>query len=198
MDNDIISILTLEVNMDKSKLRKAAIAYLTSLDVLQKQAIIKSALEQLVKLDIWKNAKSIGITYSMDNELPTQEIIEVAQSEGKQVFLPKCMPNYKLIFLPYKIGDKLVKSKFGVKEPNTKATLSGNQIDLIIVPGLRFAKDTRMRIGFGAGYYDRFLATYAGNTVALTTKMLTCVTPDWEVEHFDQAVEQIILGEIKK
>lgn len=181
--------------MDKGKLRKSALNYLTSLNSYQKENLIASALKKLSEFDIWQNSHTIGITYSMHNELPTEAIISLAQSEGKLVFLPKCMPKYKLIFLPYQTGDELVTSSFGVKEPKTKPTLPNEEIDLIIIPGLRFAKDSKMRIGFGAGYYDRFLATYNGNTVALTTEKLTCATADWQVEDFDQPVGKIIVGE---
>ncbi|MBC8931851.1 5-formyltetrahydrofolate cyclo-ligase, partial [Escherichia coli] len=61
----------------------------------------------------------------------------------------------------------LIKSKFGILEPNELAeTVDKKVIDLLIVPGVAFNKD-HYRIGFGGGFYDRFLTDFQGHTVSL-------------------------------
>ena len=71
--------------------------------------------------------------------------------------MPVCEPETKEIRAAiYRAGDKLTKSAFGVPEPLESEPADISKIDLCLVPGLVFDL-TGTRIGFGAGYYDRFL-----------------------------------------
>lgn len=184
--------------MEKERLRKLTLNQLNNLSKESKDDVMDDCLRQLKKSSEWKNAQRIGITYSMPNELPTHKIITSAIDEGKQIFLPKCLPGYKMQFLPFHRHDQLIQSKFGVFEPQTMATINNKDLDLLIVPGLRFALDSGMRIGFGGGYYDRLLADFSNATVALTADIMCSQTADWTIELFDQPVNKIIIGVINK
>lgn len=180
--------------MDKATLRQRAQTILQQLTTTNKEHIMADNLRQLKQLAAWQDAQSIGITYSMPTELPTQMIIKAAWQQGKAVYLPKCLPKHQLAFLPYQRTDQLVKSDFGIWEPIGSNPLAINNLDLLIVPGLRFATTNGMRVGFGGGFYDRLLAQYKGPTVALTTSKLVVAEPDWPIEPFDQAVDKILIG----
>lgn len=117
----------------------------------------------------WKVAKTIAITISHSNEIKTSNIIERAWQEGKKVAIPKCNPKRNSMTFRY-FGEysQLEKVYFGLLEPIVEKTTVANadEIDLIIVPGLVF-DERGYRIGYGGGYYDRYLQSYKGSTASL-------------------------------
>lgn len=152
-------------------------------------------LKKLQETSAWKKAKSIATTISSPIEVPTEMIVEAALTEGKKVYLPKCMPKRQMAFLPFTNREDLIVSDFGLSEPAYNEDLVNQEPDLVIVPGLAFAKDTNYRVGFGGGYYDRFLSQYQGNTVALVPSAMEFESADWQVEDHDIQIDQLILAD---
>lgn len=150
-------------------------------------------LQKLMATTEWQNAKSIATTVSSPIEVPTPIIVEAARKEGKKVYLPKTMPHRQMAFLPFVSREDLITSKFGIPEPAYDETLVNQEPDLVIVPGLAFAEDSNYRVGFGGGYYDRFLAQYSGSTVALVPSAMHFATADWEIEDYDVKIQKLIL-----
>ena len=87
---------------------------------------------------------------------------------------------------------KLVKSKFGVEEIADGDAEVNNELDLVIVPGLAFALDSHVRLGFGGGYYDRFLAKYNPKTVSLVSSPMQFASSEWPVEKTDIPIQTIV------
>jgi 5-formyltetrahydrofolate cyclo-ligase len=114
-------------------------------------------INKLLKLELFNNAKTIMCYTNFKNEVITSEFIKYCLKIEKKVCLPKVNGD---ILIPYYINDfekDLVKGSFGILEPisqNKKAELE--DIDLVIVPGVVF-DDFKNRIGFGKGFYDKFL-----------------------------------------
>lgn len=153
----------------KSQVRKKTIEALSAVsneELLQKTARI---YKDLFSIPEWQNASTIAVTISRGLEIPTRPIIERAWEEGKQVCIPKCDPETKnMQFRTYQTDDQLEIVYAGLLEPVIEKTkeVKPSQIDLVIVPGVCF--DTAgFRIGFGGGYYDRYLCGYKGQTVSL-------------------------------
>jgi len=110
-----------------------------------------------------------------------------------KVYLPKTMPHRQMAFLPFIDNESLVVSNYGIPEPAYDEALVNQSPDLVIVPGLAFATDTNYRVGFGGGYYDRFLAKYSGNTVALVPTAMRFDKADWSIEEYDIKIGKLIL-----
>ena len=119
-----------------------------------------SVIDKVIKLDEYKNAKNIAVFKSFGSEIDTNRLIEYSIKNGKIVALPR-VSGKNIFFYRYKLDDELVLSKFGVMEPKKidENYISKETIDLVIVPGLCFDK-TRNRIGYGGGFYDKFLAGF--------------------------------------
>lgn len=79
-------------------------------------------------------------------------------------------------------------TKFGVEEPEIEKVASPDELDLLIVPGLVFNR-SGYRIGFGGGYYDRYLANYKGKTCSFV--FAEQLMEDWQIEEFDQPIQQL-------
>ncbi|WP_337961516.1 5-formyltetrahydrofolate cyclo-ligase [Leuconostoc mesenteroides] len=103
---------------------------------------------------------------SMENELNTQPIIDMAINVGKKVFIPR-VSKKDLLWFDYS-KNRLSKSNFGILEPNQEVNFAHNlnEIDLMIVPGVAFTPDN-YRVGYGAGFFDRVLSEYSKDTISL-------------------------------
>nr|WP_010011048.1 5-formyltetrahydrofolate cyclo-ligase [Loigolactobacillus coryniformis] len=76
-------------------------------------------------------------------------------------------------------------------EPAYQADLVQTKFDLLIVPGLAFTGKGQ-RLGFGGGYYDRFLAQHPQTTLGLALSPQFYPVADWPVEPFDIRIDQVI------
>ncbi|MCD8502237.1 MAG: 5-formyltetrahydrofolate cyclo-ligase [Bacillaceae bacterium] len=140
----------------------------------------------------WKTANTIGVTVSTATEINTRPIIERAWKEGKTIAVPKCIPSTKgMDFRKLSSYEQLEVSYYSLLEPNPTTTekVEKHELDLVIVPGTVF--DTSgFRIGFGGGYYDRFLSTYNGVTISIAYDIQ--VISQVPNEDHDLAVDLII------
>jgi len=150
-------------------------------------------LRNLMETTEWQQADSIATTVSSPIEVPTSPIIQAALDAGKKVYLPKTMPHRQMAFLPFTSSEDLVVSSYGIPEPAYDETLVNQSPDLVIVPGVAFAADTNYRVGFGGGYYDRFLAKYTGKTVALVPTAMKFDKADWSIEEYDIKIGKLII-----
>ena len=141
--------------MDKQTLRKEYLEIRKN--ILDKDIKSKLIFNKIVNTIEYQSANTIAIYKSLNSEVNTNKLIDYSLSIGKTIALPR-VENNNLSF--YKITDKtnLIKSNFGILEPpkNQVNYLPKSRIDLIIVPGICFDKKGN-RIGFGKGYYDRYL-----------------------------------------
>ncbi|HLR01322.1 MAG TPA: 5-formyltetrahydrofolate cyclo-ligase [Virgibacillus sp.] len=178
--------------MDKENLRLEAIKTLKEISTNEKASIEKNIMKQLINSTYWKEAKSIGITISQGFEWDTRPIIELAWKEGKRVSAPKCLPKArKLNFYEFTSFNQLEVVYYNLLEPNEHETTYTDKenIDLIIVPGILF-DHSGYRIGFGGGYYDRFLQDYKQHTLSLVSEKQ--LVEELPAESFDIPVQQIV------
>jgi 5-formyltetrahydrofolate cyclo-ligase len=140
----------------------------------------------------WKNSNVIGITISRKREVQTCNIIKKAWELGKEVVVPKCFPEDKRMgFYQIKDFSQVEEVFFGLKEPTPALTkrVEHDEIDLLIVPGVCFSTDG-YRIGYGGGYYDRYLENYKGKTVSLLFERQ--IINSIPIDNFDIPVQQLI------
>lgn len=178
--------------IDKKTLRQQQIK---KLGTTAPETVLAEGQQLLTKLrqtEEWQQAQTIATTISSPIEVPTKQIIQAAIAEGKQVYLPKTMPKRQMAFLPFTSYDDLVVSGFGLHEPEYNEALVEQNPDLVLVPGLAFAADSNYRVGFGGGYYDRFLANYHGKTIALVPSAMHFDTADWKIDNFDIKIDKLI------
>jgi 5-formyltetrahydrofolate cyclo-ligase len=125
----------------------------------------KKIQKKLGKIDIYKNAQTIAAYYSIGSEVKTQDIIQEILSEGKTLALPKVVED-SLVFCSVKKFDDLEKGEFGIMEPKQNCPQVEN-FDVILVPAVAMTR-TGQRLGYGKGFYDRFLRGKNLTTIALT------------------------------
>lgn len=124
----------------------------------------ESASEKICRLvtdmEEYKNAKCVCVYMSAFGEVDTSYIIEDCKDSGKQIVVPITDVETNTLSLAYLEGE-LTAGAYGIYEPETKRKAEFDEPDFIVVPGICF--DTSgSRIGFGKGYYDRFLSEAEG------------------------------------
>lgn len=179
---------------DKKTMRHIMLEKLKNLSPHDREIFDISLLKQLTASDLWKNNNSIGITLANFPEIDTKKIIERAWEEGKQVCIPYSGENRKLSFYAYTPDTKLERSRFGIMEPVNRTTeIPKNALELLIIPGLVYNQEG-YRIGFGGGYYDRYLADYLGKTCAILYPFQLDEQIDVLVESFDVAIQKLFIA----
>lgn len=179
--------------MNKTLARTMGIANLTW---LSQQSVLKQTKEKQLHQALfvsqeWQTAKTIAVTKSLPIELDTTAIIQEGWAASKTILLPKTGPNKHLAFHKVEPHTPFVTTQFGVEEPVVEAIYHPSSIDLIVVPGVIFTING-YRIGFGGGYYDRFLASYQGMTCSLVFSEQ--VQEGWTSEAFDQPVQKVFIN----
>ena len=165
----------------KERLRKRVLAVRMGLDRSQAEVSGQAILDRVLGLEAYRRAKLVH-TYvsSKENEVDTRALIGTCFAQGKRVAVPVVMPGTKTLAHALIDGlDQLVVGPWGLAQPDpAEATwLSAEaQIDLVVVPGLAFDRRGH-RIGWGGGYYDRFLAQVQAVKVGLcyNALVLDCI-----------------------
>ena len=175
----------------KSELRKQVLQEMKALPLEQKQAMDQALTERFLKHPFYQEAKTIATYLSFPHEFQTQELIEQALKDGKKVLIPKTYPKGRMDFVVYH-SQQLVKTSFGLLEPQGDLeVVAASQIDLVHVPGLAFTMKG-YRIGYGGGYYDRYLKHFPGHTLST---VYPCQIQDFISENHDIPVQEVLIDE---
>lgn len=154
-------------NLHKSKkeLRSYAKELRSSFDM---QKISKEIITNFLNnFQINKNNAKIALYYPFNNEPDTTILLG---HEEFDFYLPKTDENFIMNFYSYKKGEELITNKYGIKEPKISNT-PVFEFDAIIVPALMADKNF-YRLGYGGGYYDRFLKKYPNPSYILIPEAL--------------------------
>lgn len=151
--------------MTKDDIRAAAKARRRSLS--HDEIIKMSDASQTLLMPYLKSADTVFCYMAAFNEPRTDGIIEQLISSGKRVAVPVTDTKTNTITpVLYTGRDDLVSGAMGIKEPKSRIAVSPDEISAAVIPGIAFDKGG-MRIGFGAGYYDRFLEGFKGLKIGL-------------------------------
>lgn len=119
----------------------------------------------LIKYEKTAECGTFLVYASSPAEVDTRRFITAMLTEGRTVAVPKCVGK-EMRFLTIGSLDVLVKSRFGVDEPADGTEITVFDDTVCIVPALRFDRNG-YRLGWGGGFYDRFLARYSGHSVGI-------------------------------
>ncbi len=155
----------MESNPEKESLRNLLLEKRdnTSFDLMK---IASGKIQKkLKKIYAFKNAQKIGAYYPIGSEIFTQDIIQELLSQGKEVFLPKVIGE-KMEFRKIKDFSSLEQGSFDIMEPKDDCP-TDNNLDVILVPTVGISPKG-VRLGYGHGYYDKYLAENKITTISLT------------------------------
>lgn len=178
--------------MSKLLLRQKILKTILELNKNKKIEIENKMYNVLFQSNMWKKSQLIGLTYSTEQEWNTIPIMKRAWQEGKRVCIPKS--NHKTKSMDFYIiedENDTIEGGYQIQEPKTEYNpLNKNEIDLLIVPGVVFNEEG-FRIGFGGGFYDRFLIDFPNTTISLLASFQ--LNNALIVEKHDIAVQHLII-----
>ena len=155
--------------MSKQAVRNQVLDLLNSMDREEYSRMSMAIVNRVLLSDEYRSADTIGLTLSRFPEVDTRPLIEAAWQAGKRIVVPKCIQaTREMDFRLLTSFSQLETVYMNLLEPIVEETVAVEKdaIDLQIVPGVVFSNEG-YRIGFGGGYYDRYLSDYKGKTLSL-------------------------------
>lgn len=181
------------VATEKQRLREERLAARETLSEQERSVLDDCITQNLLATPEYAEAATVLTYVSVSSEVSTRMFIECALRDGKTVAVPRCLPGHRLEFVAITSLDQLVAAPFNLLEPSKDLTaLTESQMNdsICIVPALLV--DTKgYRLGYGAGFYDRFLSTYSGKKICLAYQQNLSKTMLPHSE-FDVAVDMVI------
>lgn len=184
------------IDVEKKQLRKQVRAQLAAMAPQELEAGDEALFEAFLALPQVEAAKTIFAFWGIAGKEPdTKKLIARLVERGKRIGLPRMLPEHQMEVRLYDPNKPLVEVGFGISEPGEDCPiLNKEDIDLILVPAVCY--DRRgYRLGFGGGYYDRWLERFDGFRVGLCRRAV--LQDRVPTEAHDSRVDLLITEEEK-
>ncbi|MGG6231701.1 5-formyltetrahydrofolate cyclo-ligase [Tenacibaculum sp. SDUM215027] len=179
--------------MLKSELRKLYKQKRNTLTEVEKEKLQESIYQQIFKLKT-DDIRTVHLFLSMQkfNEINTQPIIDFFRDKGKRIIVSRCnFEDDSLTHFYFEKDTKLKLNKFGVPEPIRAKETNVKDIDLVFVPMLISDKQN-YRVGYGKGFYDRFLSECRKNTQTIGLNFFSPIKEIEDTHEFDVPLDFVI------
>lgn len=184
------------IDLEKKDLRSRVRRRLTDIAPEELERSDTALFEKFLALPQVAEAKTIFAFWGIPGKEPdTAKLIAELVNRGKRIGLPRMLPGHQMEVREYSPARPLVPVAFGISEPGEDCPLiSKEEIDLILVPAVCYDR-AGYRLGFGGGYYDRWLERFEGFRVGLCRE---CVLQDKvPTEAHDSRVDVLLTEEEK-
>ena len=180
-----------DIRAYKQRLREKIKSQRRSLPAAVKEGRDRRVRNHMLRLRQYQSASTVLAYMSTTIEVDTRSILEDALKKGKRVALPRCVPGTRLMEFYYiRSFDELEKGAYGILEPCAACEPCRDfQGSICIVPALCYDR-SGYRLGYGGGYYDRFLSGYPGIKIGIIYAQNLCRA----LTHgkFDQHVDLVV------
>jgi 5-formyltetrahydrofolate cyclo-ligase len=173
----------------KTELRKKYKALRQSLSETQIEDFSLTIANQLLKLDVWdKTNYHIFLTIEEQKEINTDYILNILSGKDKNVIISKSnFEDYSMTHYLLTDNTRIKKNEYNIPEPIDGIEIQSSQLDVVFIPLLAYDK-TGNRVGYGKGFYDRFLADCKPETLKIGLSFF-----DVESENFEASEDDVRL-----
>ncbi|QRV76392.1 5-formyltetrahydrofolate cyclo-ligase [Ceratobasidium sp. AG-Ba] len=157
------------IKTQKAALRKSVLNVRSLLSAAQIKSSSEAITKKLLESSEFQTSTSVSCFLSMEGEVDTDGIVRSALDSGKTLYVPRMNGRVINMLRVYDVQDldSLEAGKWGIREPSPtrdgserQEALQNGGLDLIVMPGVAFDRNLA-RLGYGRGYYDRFINSYA-------------------------------------
>lgn len=185
----------MDVRTRKKNLREESLKKrnsLTEQEILEKSEIIFSKLKELQD---FKNANTIMLYMNFKSEVITDSIMDFTLKEGKKVVVPICIKEPRSLLLS-QINDPKKDCEtgfYGIRTPKDASIreVDPKEVDFVVVPGVAFST-AKYRLGYGGGYYDRFIKTLRPDAIKCALAFDIQIFPEIPIDRYDEKMDYII------
>jgi 5-formyltetrahydrofolate cyclo-ligase len=159
----------MDIKAMKTALRKQYRSLRAAIPAEEKQQRDEKICRLILSSASFRYAETILAFYPKDNEVDIRPLLQETLHLGKKLALPRCEDKHIMTYRLVSSLDELVPAAFGLREPTADAPLfqeCPGHSSLCLVPGVVFDAHG-YRIGYGGGYYDRFLHSFHGSVAGL-------------------------------
>lgn len=179
--------------MTKSELRIKYKVLRKSLSLDQADDFSLAIANQLLQLDIWdKSFFHIFLSIEEQKEVNTEYILNILAGKDKNIVISKS--NFKNLSLTHYLltdSTRIKKNHYNIPEPIEGIEINSSQIEVVFVPLLVFDK-TGNRIGYGKGFYDRFLSNCKPETIKIGLSFFEAETEVFETDDNDISLDYCV------
>lgn len=176
--------------MTKEELRRSLKRERAQVPKDQRKEWDEAIQEALYRHPAYRSARRAMIYLSFGWEIDTWPIVDQMLAQGKEVYVPVVQKSPKALQVTlFRSREELVPAVFGILEPKPGTpTIPPQELDLVVVPGIAFSPEG-YRIGYGGGYYDRFLTQTRAITLGL---VYSSFIRELEPDPWDQPVDFLV------
>ena len=182
--------------MTKSELRKKykVLRQNLSLDSIEDESL--AIANNLLKLDIWNHDfYHIFLTIEEQKEVNTEYILNILAGKDKNIVISKSnFEDYSMSYYLLTDGTKLKKNSYNIPEPVSGIPIDILQLDVVFVPLLAFDKSGN-RVGYGKGFYDRFLSNCKPETIKIGLSFFEAESEEFEASQEDIKLDYCVTPE---
>ncbi len=179
--------------MTKSELRKKYKALRKSLSVDQADDFSLAIANRLLQLDIWdKSFYHIFLSIEEQKEINTEYILNILAGKDKNIVISKS--NFENISLTHYLltdSTRIKKNHYNIPEPIDGIEINSSQIEVVFVPLLAF-DNTGNRVGYGKGFYDRFLSECKPETIKIGLSFFEVEEEVFETDDNDVSLDYCV------
>ncbi|MAB47100.1 MAG: 5-formyltetrahydrofolate cyclo-ligase [Flavobacteriaceae bacterium] len=179
--------------MTKSELRKKYKALRKSLSIDQADDFSLAIANQLLQLDIWdKSFYHIFLSIEEQKEINTEYILNILAGKDKNIVISKS--NFKNLSLTHYLltdSTRIKKNHYNIPEPIDGIEINSSQVEVVFVPLLAFDK-TGNRVGYGKGFYDRFLSKCKPETIKIGLSFFEVEEEVFETDDNDVSLDYCV------
>ena len=172
------------MNNSKFFLRKSFKKQRSLLDINQVKGLSKRIFENLLELNIWdKSFYHLYLSNEINNEVETDEIVNLLFMKNKRVFVPKILGK-DLLNIEIDNNTNYFLNQLGIREPISSNQKDASLLEVIFVPLLIFDK-LGHRVGYGGGYYDKFLGNIKDDVLKIGLSLFEPIDKIQDIERHD-------------
>jgi 5-formyltetrahydrofolate cyclo-ligase len=145
-----------ELKKAKREVRRSVLAARDALGEAERVARSAAIHDRSLALPELEPARTVMLYWSFGSEVATGPLIDRLHDLGTIIALPRIRGPQHLEAVAFEPGDPLRETSFGAREPAEGAVFDPGSIDVVVPPGVAFDRSGR-RVGYGGGFYDRFL-----------------------------------------
>ena len=179
------------MNKNKFFLRKSFKKQRSLLSVNEVKELNTRIFENLLELNIWdKSFYHLYLSNEINNEVETDEIVNLLFMKNKRVFVPKILGK-DLLNIEIDNNTNYFLNQLGIREPISSNQKDASLLEVIFVPLLIFDK-LGHRVGYGGGYYDKFLENIKEDVLKIGLSLFDPIDEIQDIEKHDISMDYII------